>query len=122
MGYVPGSETQRPYDTTLEENISMYDKLPYKRNEDLCNVSTLALNSGNLVKYYRCNGAPEAMEIDTQDAHFSEIVSEHLQAAEKAYVDLHTHYPTLFGPLDNGIEDRQSEGEYDDEYSSDEDE
>lgn len=122
MGYVPGSETQRPYDTTLEENISMYDKLPYKRNEDLCNVSTLALNSGNLVKYYRCNGAPETMEIDTQDEHFSEIVSEHLQAEEKAYYDLHTRYPTLFGPLDNGIEDMQSEGEYDTEYSSDEDE
>ena len=100
----------------------MYDKLPYKSNEDLCNVSTLALNSGNLVKYYRCNGAPEALEIDTQDENFSEIVSEHLQAEEKAYYDRHTRYPILFGPLDNGIEDTQSEGEYDNEYSSDEDE
>lgn len=101
MGYTPRSEAQKPYDTSLEDgnNRSMYDKLPYQRNADMCNASTLALNSGNLVKYYRCNPAAEAKEIDTQDTHFSEIVHAHIQAHERYEQDMHSHFPTLFPGL-----------------------
>lgn len=41
------------YDKTLEENLSMYDKMPYKRDDTLCNRSSVRLISGNIIKYYR---------------------------------------------------------------------
>lgn len=113
MGYQLNSVVRQPYDTKLEENISMYDKLPYQRNIDLCNASTLALNSGNLVKYYRCANAPEAKEIDTRDNRFSSIVSEHLKEQEEAYRRLHTQYPTLYGALPDNME-------FEEDYESDE--
>lgn len=127
MGIRPHSEAEKPYDTTLEDNISMYDKLPYKRNEDLCNVSTLALNSGNLVKFYRCTDTEEAKEIKNQDEAFSKIVSEHLDAQAKSISELHAHYPVLFGVLeDKENSDNSYEEEYeeagDDEISSDDEE
>lgn len=118
MGGRPHSEAEKPYDTTLEENISMYDKLPYKRNEDLCNVSTLGLNSGNLVKFYRCNGSEEAKEINNRDELFSMIVSEHLEKEQKRIADLHAHYPILFASQEEQDEFDSSFDE--EEYSSDE--
>lgn len=118
MGGRPHSEAEKPYDTTLEENMSMYDKLPYKRNEDLCNVSTLGLNSGNLVKFYRCNGSEEAREINNQDELFSQIVSDHLEKEQKRISDLHAHYPILFASQEEQEEFDSSFNEED--YSSDE--
>lgn len=91
--------TKQPYDATLEENMSMYDKLPYKRNEDVCNASTLTLESGNLVKYYRCTET-DPIEIETQDEHFSAIVNAHIQAYEKELLMLHQKYPSIYGSLD----------------------
>lgn len=44
-----------PYDKSLEENISMYDKQAYICDVTLCNADTLGLVSGNVIKYYRCN-------------------------------------------------------------------
>ncbi len=115
MGIKYPSEAQRPYDTSLENNSSMYDKLPYQRNTDLCNASTIQLNSGNLLKYYRCYGGEEAREINTKDDSFSSIVSKHIQQHEKYVHDLHVHFPTLYGPLeDNLLEEGNSE-----EYSTD---
>lgn len=93
--------TKQPYDATLEENMSMYDKLPYKRNEDLCNASTLALESGNLIKYYRCAEA-DAIEIETQDEHFSAIANAHIQAYEKEVLILHQKFPSIYGSLETG--------------------
>ncbi|HEX3078396.1 MAG TPA: hypothetical protein VHQ24_16185 [Lachnospiraceae bacterium] len=43
----------RPFDTTLIDDLSMYDKMPYKSSYDFCNKSTIGLRSGNLLKYYR---------------------------------------------------------------------
>lgn len=113
----PHSEAEKPYDTTLEENISMYDKLPYKRNEDLCNLSTLGLNSGNLVKFYRCYDSEEAKDIANQDELFSQIVSEHLKSQEKKISDLHAHYPVLFASPDHK---ESSDDPYEEEASSEE--
>lgn len=105
--------TKQPYDATLEENTSMYDKLPYKRNEDMCNASTLALVSGNLVKFYRCT-YDEPTEIDTQDDKFNSIVSQHIREQEKEIARLHEKFPTLYESKETG---------YDEEYAlPDEDE
>ena len=110
MGIKYPSEAQKPYDTSLENNFSMYDKLPYQRNAELCNASTIRLNSGNLLKYYRCYGDTEAKEISTQDDVFSSIISEHIEKHEKYLHDLHTHFPNLYGPLeDNLLEDNSEE-------------
>ncbi|BCJ95619.1 hypothetical protein acsn021_31880 [Anaerocolumna cellulosilytica] len=43
-----------PYDTSLDNNISMYDKLPYQQDVSLYTPGTLFLTSGNVIKYYRC--------------------------------------------------------------------
>lgn len=95
--------TKQPYDTTLEENISLYDRLPYKRNEDLCNASTLALESGNLIKYYRCTQI-EPVEIETQDEHFSAIANAHIQAYEKNLLLLHQKFPSIYGTLEENTD------------------
>lgn len=42
-----------PYDRNLEQDFSMYDRLPYNRDISLCNYDTLGLISGNIIKYYR---------------------------------------------------------------------
>jgi hypothetical protein len=42
-----------PYDSTLEEKISMYDRMPYNWDISLSQYNTLGLISGNIVKYYR---------------------------------------------------------------------
>jgi hypothetical protein len=41
------------YDKSLEENLTMYDEMPYVRDDSLCNRSTVRLVSGNIIKYYR---------------------------------------------------------------------
>lgn len=45
------------YDKTLEVNLTMYDNMPYKRDDSICNRSTVRLISGNIIKYYRCKFA-----------------------------------------------------------------
>lgn len=121
MGGQPYSEAEKPYDTSLEDNISMYDKLPYKRDEDLCNVSTLGLVSGNLVKFYRCSGSEEEKAIDNRDDAFSKIVSKHLEAHEKSIAQLHAHYPVLFGALEDKGNPEDSYEDYEEDDSPEED-
>ena len=54
-------------------------------------------------------------EISTKDDSFSSIVSEHIHQHEKYVHDLHVHFPTLYGPLeDNLLEEGNTE-----EYSTD---
>ncbi|WP_310605005.1 hypothetical protein [Anaerosporobacter sp.] len=43
----------KPFDNTLMEDLSMYDKMPYTSTYDLCNTNTVCLESGNLLKSYR---------------------------------------------------------------------
>ena len=45
----------RPFDLSMIEDTSMYDHLPYKRDSERCNIGSVALYSGNVVKYYRCS-------------------------------------------------------------------
>ncbi len=62
------------YDGALEYGITMYDNLPYQRNSDVCNASTLALYSGHIIKYYLCNNQSEAFSIDNRDDQIEEIL------------------------------------------------
>lgn len=43
----------KPFDNTLLDDLSMYDKMPYTSNYDLCNSNTVCKESGNLLKSYR---------------------------------------------------------------------
>lgn len=43
------------YDTAYDYDMSMYDNLPYKRDREKCNESTISLSSGNVFSFYRCN-------------------------------------------------------------------
>jgi uncharacterized protein (DUF1919 family) len=52
-----------PYDSSLEENMPMYDNLPYICDVTLCNRDTINMESGNIIKYYRYT-IGEAFEID----------------------------------------------------------
>lgn len=45
----------KPFDNTLMDDLTMYDKMPYHSNYDLCNSNTVCLESGNLLKSYRVN-------------------------------------------------------------------
>ena len=44
----------RPYDQTLEEHWAMYDRMPYERDSDICSEKDIAMESGNMIKAYRC--------------------------------------------------------------------
>lgn len=56
----------KPYDSSLNEDMSMYDHLPYQRDIDLCNEHTIALYSGNILKYYYCS-IKEPCQLDHRD-------------------------------------------------------
>jgi hypothetical protein len=42
-----------PYDTALEENMPMYDNLPYVCDVALCSRDNIKIESGNIIKFYR---------------------------------------------------------------------
>lgn len=66
--YIWALSPKRPYDFTLEDNIPMYDNMPYHRNHDYCNESMVHLVSGNVIKYFRYDpDVDNEFEIDNQD-------------------------------------------------------
>lgn len=121
MVYKKHTVATEPYDTSLEDNMSMYDKLKYKRDADLCNASALALNSGNLVKYYRCSYEAESKEISTHDSEFKQIATKHIREQEKEEYEKHTHFPILYGPLEEELPDNQEYLEDNEDFDSEED-
>ncbi len=46
------SEHNKHYDSSLEFNITMYDRLPYDRDIQLCGRENVCISSGNVIKYY----------------------------------------------------------------------
>ena len=121
MAYKKHTVATEPYDTSLEDNMSMYDKLKYKRDADLCNASTLALNSGNLVKYYRCSYEMESKEIGTHDSEFKQIAVRHIREQEKAEQERHELFPILYGPLEGALSDNQEYLEDNEDFDSEDD-
>lgn len=62
------------YDSALDYGIEMYDQLPYQRDPDVCNSSTLALYSGHIIKYYLCNNQKEEYPISNRDDQIEQIL------------------------------------------------
>ena len=73
----------KKYDGTLDYGIEMYDNLPYQRNSDVCNGSTVALYSGHIIKYYLCNNEEEAYPINNRDDEIQSILLHACEEAEK---------------------------------------
>lgn len=73
----------KKYDGTLDYGIEMYDNLPYQRNSDICNGSTVALYSGHIIKYYLCNNEEEAYPINNRDDEIQSILRHACEEAEK---------------------------------------
>ena len=73
----------KKYDGTLDYGIEMYDNLPYQRNSDVCNGSTVALYSGHIIKYYLCNNEEEAYPINNRDDEIQAILLHAREEAEK---------------------------------------
>lgn len=60
--------THEKYDKSLEDNMTMYDNQPYKKDPDLCNTNTVRLISGNVMKFYTFHyNWGEPYLISTQD-------------------------------------------------------
>mgnify|MGYP000196350461 FL=1 len=73
----------KKYDGTLDYGIEMYDNLPYQRNSDVCNGSTVALYSGHIIKYYLCNNEEKAYPINNRDDEIQSILRHACEEAEK---------------------------------------
>lgn len=43
----------RPYDTSTENNFTMYDNMPYNRDIGVCGNDMIKMSTGNVVKFYR---------------------------------------------------------------------
>ena len=52
-GYTP----LLPFDSTLAENFIIYYPVPYVRDVNFIPPEKIAMESGNIVKYYRCQMA-----------------------------------------------------------------
>lgn len=63
------------YDTALDFHVTMYDKLPYQRDSDYCNVEKLALVSGRVIKYYLYISQPGNFKIDNKDDEIEDILA-----------------------------------------------
>lgn len=53
----------RPYDDSMWDKWSMYENMPYSWDPDLNVEKRLALESGNVIKGYRCNMKDKPYEI-----------------------------------------------------------
>ena len=67
----------------MDYGIEMYDNLPYQRNSDVCNGSTVALYSGHIIKYYLCNNEEDAYPINNRDDEIQAILLHAREEAEK---------------------------------------
>lgn len=64
------------YDTALDFHVTMYDKLPYQRDSDYCNIEKVAMSSGKVIKYFLYMNQPEAVIIDNKDEEFKQFLLE----------------------------------------------
>lgn len=65
----------RLYDHKLDDNLTMYDKLPYNRDISLCGAGSVRMESGNLVKYYSYE-IKESKNIENHDDDFLQRLRE----------------------------------------------
>ena len=60
------SVQNKHYDSSLEYNVSIYDHLPYVRDDNICGADQIGINSGNVVKFY-CLEKEEPCVISNQE-------------------------------------------------------
>lgn len=70
-----------PFNTTSTDHLEFYDHIPYKRNPDRCGAEQIALESGNLIKFYQC-AKKEPRAISTHDDEFQKEL-EQIQKTEE---------------------------------------
>lgn len=101
----------RPFDSSLVEDTSMYDKLPYKRDPYRCNAEAVSLVSGNILKYYQCRPG-NTYELTDMDNLASEKIRDYQkresQRLEKISED---HIDIISSQQGNDIPEGLSEGE-----------
>lgn len=79
MSYsTPTSHKLNPYDGSLTEDMSMYDRLAYTRNINLCGADSITLYSGNVIKPYQYQISSSYMFRD-MDALAEEKIRNHQQ-------------------------------------------
>lgn len=94
------------YDGTLDYGIVMYDNLPYQRNADVCNSSTVALYSGHIIKYYLCINHEEGLPINNRDDEIQDILRHIWEEEEKRRAQQETKDEVLDIPT-NDLTDEQ---------------
>lgn len=75
-------DKNKHYDSSLEYVSTLYDNLPYHKDVSLCGEDKIAINSGNLIKYFNCKDAGSRVisnQDDKTDAYISQIKQEILQ-------------------------------------------
>lgn len=87
------------YDGSLDHPISMYDKLPYKRDSDYCNAEKLTLESGMIIKYYLCLNQMEVCPINNHDDEIESILSA-IQIQEQQRIQIAAQEPDTTEPQD----------------------
>lgn len=56
-----------PYDITFAEDFSMYQRMTYQQDKDLCGMDSIRIISGNLYKYYSTREIETALIGETKD-------------------------------------------------------
>lgn len=63
-----------PFDSSSSDHLSMYDNLPYERNPDVCNTAAVTKESGNILKFYRCN-VDKIYKVNNRDDYTSKMLA-----------------------------------------------
>ena len=95
MDYINRADgISQKYDASLDYGITMYDRLPYQRDSDVCNDSTRALFSGHVIKYYLCNNTETAFAVDNQDDKIEQILQKVQQEEQARLASIISHQET----------------------------
>ncbi len=95
----------KPFDLSMIEDTSMYDHLPYKRDAERCNIGSVALYSGNVVKYYRCS-LGDTLELADMDELAVEKIQNYIKREKERLASFESEPEVI--------------DSYDDEYNSNE--
>ena len=97
----------RPFDLSMIEDTSMYDHLPYQRDADICNIGSVALCSGNLLKHYRC-AFGDTLELTDMDKLAVEKIQEYIER-EQERLGLSGEEPEVVDSYEDDYNDELSE-------------
>lgn len=111
-----------PFDVTYGEFMDMYDNMTYHRDLSLCDETSIRLESGNILKYFRC-ATVEPAKIGGEEIAkpiIDKAVEDYRAYSEKRLSDITgTDEPTI--TPDTPEDDNSSEDEWkadDNDFSS----